>query len=174
MKCLAKYLPVEGASKEGDLITTPKGTYNWGRYIKDSHTIIIDDSKLGQTSTKTIVHRLFAVTQDIPDGIKTVDDWIKEIHIEHKDRSSEKTVEVALMNTEYALEEKKLGEVLVELNITNWFKVLGELSPNATWVKEGDEIEVVLNQEIDIDSKHMGLVDKVIDIHVLGPCGHYH
>ena len=42
-----------------------------------------------------------------------------------------------------------------------WFKILGKISSNATWVKEGEEIEVkAIDSEIDIHPIHMGLVDK--------------
>lgn len=57
------------------------------------------------------------------------------------------------------------------------FKVIGEISPEATWVKEGDEFEqyevaiIYLNPPID------GVVyeDKVRQfMGIKGPCGHFH
>ena len=54
--------------------------------------------------------------------------------------------------------------------VTGFFKVIGEISPDATWVKEGDEFD-----ESDID--HGGWVDedlKTILIKIKGPCGHFH
>lgn len=58
-------------------------------------------------------------------------------------------------------------------------KVIGEISPDATWVKEGDEFDEdewigwnnMYNQSHD-KKFHEGVLYK--DIRIKGPCGHFH
>ena len=53
------------------------------------------------------------------------------------------------------------------------FKVIGEISPDATWVKEGmeyDEKDFYMEKELDVSDNlyETGIVK------IKGPCGHYH
>jgi hypothetical protein len=55
----------------------------------------------------------------------------------------------------------------------NAFKVIGEISNQATWIVEGDEFELKhFNPLSAADIEHKGSTKQVVRIK--GPCGHYH
>jgi len=57
--------------------------------------------------------------------------------------------------------------------IETCFKVIGEVSSQAIWVKEGDKFELKhFNPLSAADIEHKGSTKQVIRIK--GPCGHYH
>ena len=65
--------------------------------------------------------------------------------------------------------------------VTGFFKVIGEISPDATWVKEGDEIEEYEAEMFYKTKNGWKLLDTFIElaekkyfITVKGPCGHFH
>ena len=113
-----------------------------------------------KTKDNDLIHvKLFAITQK--EKPKEVDAWDKI----HGPGGTCKSIQL------------KSGEVFINDNGT-WFKKLGPLSPNATWVKEGDQIEGCMGNEFKIEIK-----GKMIEMYaekywdkfiVLGPCGYYH
>ena len=178
MKAIAKYLPVEGEIKDGDTILHHKG----GLYtaISNDGVLCIDTEEysgaIGPELYKVV--KLFAVTQDIEVGDEIWDlfkgvkhgiaEKVHEDYIEFKDLS-------------YSMDRTSGGAV----------KILGELSPNATWeIKDGEEIRV---KEFDCYIEKDGgkvwggrdasnltseaiseLLERKTFLKVLGPCGHYH
>ena len=86
----------------------------------------------------------------------------------NRERTEEQIDENARKNQETSGDlHLKVGYNISENDV---IKVIGEISPDATWVKEGDEFD-----ESDID--HGGWVDedlKTILIKIKGPCGHFH
>lgn len=67
----------------------------------------------------------------------------------------------------------------------NWFKIIGEISPNATWVKEGDEFDKddlqVRRKYNRWESEHFNNLNlnkswlsNDCFITIKGPCGHFH
>jgi len=133
---LAKYLPVEGEIKEGMKYILTKslglGAYKEG-YIG---TAAIDFTKEAQEDQGGKILKLFLCSRDIQVGDKVFEiladksigeefEWTEEIH-KHNHQFIED------------------GDV---------FKVIGEISPEATWVKEGDEFA---EDEVDIyDVSHL-------------------
>jgi hypothetical protein len=62
---------------------------------------------------------------------------------------------------------------LMEVEQCNSFKVIGEISSQATWIVEGDEFELKhFNPLSGADIEHKRSTKQIIRIK--GPCGHYH
>lgn len=148
MKAIAKYLPVEGKIKDGDTILHHKG----GLYtaISNNGVLCIETEEysgaIGPELYKVV--KLSAVTQDdISNGDKVWDE---------------------LRKTYWTCSDK------INCNGEIYWKVLGELSPNATWVKEGAKIEIrEITHLKQVSLSETGLVGTGV-YEVLGPCGHYH
>jgi len=88
---------------------------------------------------KKIRGKLCAVTQDIKSGDKVWDSLEKRYDIAEKERK-EKTSSHFTMKKHK--EETPFPENY-ERHCKRWlYKVIGKISPNATWVKDGDEIEI--------------------------------
>jgi len=167
MKYFAKYLPIEGEIKEGNLIATRLlPNVPIGNASKEQ--IELGINKQGNY-TKV---KLFLCSRNIQrnDSIYcSIEDYQKRSPILVQEHAIE------------ALKEKRA------------FKVIGEISPEATYVKEGDEFEAkdlqypeeywpatpsndgahtkkypfTISDEQPYD--HIQLV-----VQVKGPCGHYH
>jgi hypothetical protein len=125
MKYFIKYLPVEGEIKEGDDIVTVTGFIK--KYKEDSLDVF-------QAPTKI---KLFVCSRDIQ-----TDDV--EVYINKPDKT--KTVKVKLIEilddgdkTVLKVQNEEFGQ-FVSLK-ENAFKVIGEVSKGAIWVKEGDEFD---------------------------------
>ena len=165
MECRAKYLPVEGERKEGDKVIFLNGIIAdmlSGTEVNGKLGYSIDaaqgvkkakealDSFIGQEKKL----KLFAVTHDIEVG----DEVISKIN------GRKSTIKV----------DQEI-EILKDI----CFKVLGELSPNATFVKEGEKINGrIINACECGDHEGVGCSCGKNDFkpvyQVLGPCGHYH
>ncbi len=70
--------------------------------------------------------------------------------------------------------------------VSNFFKIIGKISPEATWIKEGDEFDKeelnyqCYNKEKDYwyFAKYRGMWEEALPEHrriqIKGPCGHFH
>lgn len=128
----AKYLPVEGEIKKGDIV-------QWGPFRGPVYAA-------GGKDIKKL--KLFLCSRNIQVGDKV--EWIPF--------NTSSDVHSAIVDD---------GN-LYHINKLNPFKILGEISPDATWVKEGDEFE---EDEIEYWPLKGGTVPAY---KIKGPCGHFH
>lgn len=138
----AKYLPVEGKLKEGEL----GWSINNALYTHYDH--------LGENYGKPI--KLFLCSREIQIG-----DTLRFI----EDNTD------LLTSTE---KELKQHQLLIKLD--KGVKVVGEISSEATWVKQGNEFEhdeLCLNGIGQNWDSRTPLSGKNI-VFIKGPCGHYH
>jgi hypothetical protein len=138
----AKYLPVEGEIKEGDL----GWSVNNALYTHYNH--------LGKDYGQPV--KLFLISTDIQ-----VDD----------------EVICPATGNKYTVGEggyKKNKVTLPYAQGTKHFRVIGEISPEATWVKEGDEFDEskVCKWEGVINAPDGQILPTFYTIK--GPCGHFH
>jgi len=129
MKAIAKYLPVIESIKEDDAL-----------YNVETGSIAI----FGDKETKTGVWqkaKLFAVTKDIEvgDEVIALDVWKNQFEELLEAGKKGRCVNKGAGMVE--IEFKDYRSAIAD-DDEHFGKVLGELSPNATWVKDGDEIEV--------------------------------
>jgi hypothetical protein len=128
-KYFTKYLPVEGEIKKG--VLTNKGTVLKSMFIPNKEILWITDTILDgkcvdseddcfQPHYLTPI-KLFICSRDIQVGDK--------VQTKNPDNGEEV---YCIINTEEELEEWIEDKA---------FKVIGEVSPEATWVKEGMEFE---------------------------------
>lgn len=126
---IAKYLPVEGKIKVGDKVIWPNGYISEAIEDKNGKTVLPFDLatmpkgiSFEEYKGKQKHAQLFAVTQDIEIGDEVINPITFEKHkfLRKNDRNYIKN------------DCKTLG----------CYKVLGELTLNAIWVKNGDEIEI--------------------------------
>jgi len=181
VKYFIKYLPVEGEINEGD-----KFLDHTDNLIKDAHIPEIYNNPHVPYFDGYKKVKLFLCSRDIQ---KTD----KEIYVHKPDGSEATKVELIdiISDKEITAVMFKWGEQTPGTLIQNTFKVIGEISPEAKWVKEGDEfdeeeIEWICDsgdeQRISIWSlrelaKNDG--EKFIfpnggTYAVKGPCGHFH
>ena len=128
----AKYLPVEGEIKDGDKIIHIKGDINTA-ILKDGVMCIDTEEYSGAIGLDRYkVVQLHAVTQDIEGG-----DEVWDLFKAVKHGIAEEVHEdfIKLKDVSYTMDRKSGGAV----------KVLSPISPKAIWVKEGDEIEILLS-----------------------------
>lgn len=155
MKYFAKYLPVEGEIKEGDFCSL-KEMEGWTKILPFEKTI-------GKTYIEIKKYKLFLCSRDIQVGDRVYNIVSHTTFVVEKIDDS--TGEV------YYLAHEVLSPA------RNTIKVLGEISPEATWVKEGDEFE---ESEVKPSYAYKGrtennlLVKEVIFYRILGPCDHFH
>ena len=122
IRCIAKYLPIDGKIKSGEIfLDSCTGLY----YIADviSKKCIITASTDGYDVPLKDCQKvkLFAVTYDLEIGdYVQCDDSVKPILLD---------------NVTFTVEMLLKG---------HWFKALGEISEEAKWVIQGDEIEIML------------------------------
>ena len=112
-KYFAKYLPVEGEIKEGDMYIT----YPDFKIVRQC-----EDASYSFTKCKKV--KLFLCDKDIQVGDKI--------------RLFSNLNEEIIVPKSFMLREK--GERVIDARISS-FKVIGEVSPKATWVKEGDKFK---------------------------------
>lgn len=132
----AKYLPVGGEIKEGD-------KYLWLGELYEASSLSI---KSGQAKNPI---KLFLCSRDIQVG-----DTIRA-----KDNSGEmlitKETRVGVRGELTILTgEKSEGDITWAQLESDWYKILGKISPEATWVKEYDEfteneIEIVYKKKFE-------------------------
>ena len=116
-KYFAKELPIEGEIKEGDIVFIKRPIGSGYFPVKNGKIIVIENQleyEVKTLSTKQKV-KLFLCSRDIQVGDEVVHIYSGKKHI---------------------IEDKKW---LDKKWIVNYLKVIGEISPDATWVKEGDE-----------------------------------
>lgn len=154
----AKYLSVKGEIKEGDKVLYNGKVYlaPYGKaYILEG---LILDTQAQIDSLQKV--KLFLCSRDIKIGDNGYNTVTNSFH---------------LLN-EPLEHYHGLGDI--------WIKVIGEISPEATWVKEGDEFDEDEIEEWTIDTNNKlhpphGLSEiqksnlkKIYK--VKGPCGHFH
>lgn len=169
MKYFCRYLPVEGEIKKGD----------WAFYNNILHQVQYDNNNLiGWKKVK-----LFLCSRDIQVGDK--------VRCKFSTSTEEFTGEVESImewGGAYVINPDEsqgfLGKPCPLLKET--YKVIGEISPDATWVKEGDEFEVEDIAYEDYRGATHNLKDLLIDFKddlqhlpegpwlLRGPCGHFH
>lgn len=169
-----KYLPVEGEIKEGDRALLGKTTIT--NIIDKQYLAEIKKNKKMADFKKV---KLFLCSRDIQVG-----DTVRCLH--------NKTTGVVTKIVNQA--NKKKGEVILD-NIIHygerWFtvksqlyKVIGEISPNAIWVKEADEfsedewIRCTIWKDgtfVEHNGKDATLSPlETYGAKIKGPCGHFH
>jgi len=180
MKAIAKYLPVEGEITVGATVIFPNGVIatvlppnklTKGKFGYAMSVVSMDRAKevLNSLQGKEKLTGLFAVTQDIEVGDE-ISYVFSPPHLKSK-LISHKITE--LHDGDFIMDDGHPAP-------SDSFKVLGELSPNATWeIKDGAPIEVAqefIEEGIsyyyeNMDCKLPGIEKELA---VLGPCGHYH
>lgn len=118
-----KHLPVEGEIKEGDKFTYSIRFGNINKFPDG-----ITNAHLHQEDGNKAV-KLFLCSRDIAEGDKIYLPKLNEYHIFKYERPSRIVCES--LNGMYPKEFEK----------QDYFKVIGEISPEATWVKDGDEFD---------------------------------
>ncbi len=115
-KYFCKYLPVEGEIKEGDMVSDGVVVVE---NLPRRHKRLTKAQKQGKDSLKKV--KLFLCSREVMIGDK----------VRANDR----------IDHEYVLTAKHLDK-MEEFELEHLlFKVIGEISPDATWVKEGDEFD---------------------------------
>jgi len=184
----AKWLPVEGEIKQGDKVLVSRGMGKFiGTVIGDKIISNNKDLSYPLNEVEKVKVKFFLCSRDVQ---KTD----KEIYV-HKPDGTEVT-KVELIDI---ISDGKSTAVMFKWNdktpgtlIQNAFKVIGQISPEATWVKEGDEFD---KEEINLqwydDSgfsdypwfdyfedddmpKWEEYEDKYKRVQIKGPCGHFH
>jgi len=155
----AKYLPVEGEIKEGELVTDNHGIFPYHKG-NPCQGVFGNFKKV----------KLFLCSRDIQVGDKVV----YEAHLDFG---------VQLV-TNIEDDEVAVLSKGSKTHAHNLLKVIGEISPEATWVKEGDEFDedewrfvvydfditpIILPKNRKYDKKK-----DVFNLEIKGPCGHFH
>lgn len=147
-KYFAKYLPVGGEIKKEDMVI-------W--HHQQGTSIPMKRSELHPSWLRNSIIKkveLFLCTRDIKIG----EDFV---HIEKGEGLFTVADELDLQKMEGWKNMKKV------------YKVLGSISPEATWIKENDEFnESSLLPIVLADIEHKGKTENIIKIK--GPCGHFH
>lgn len=155
----AKYLPVEGEIPIGSLMFFKIG----GEWTRPANF----DDYLGVGIEEVKLAKLFLCSRDIQVG-DNVYNTAQETYF----KANQELVDM-------------LNDPNVE--ITTNIKVIGEISPEATWVKEGDEFD---DEDINIwawdgeDEWNFSIEEWLLEeqehsyedskIEIKGPCGHFH
>jgi len=142
----AKYLPVEGGIKEGDIILDIFSQYS------KAHK-----SNLQSRNPPKVKYKLFLCSRDIQVGDKVLDEEFCDWIVQEND--------------------------LKALHLLT--KVIGEISPDARWVKEGDEFDAdtevmpildrrIINFDSQMDWTEAEYEHYIKFYKLKGPCGHFH
>lgn len=165
-KYFVRYLPVEGEIKTGDVFTVaaPLGNKYKANEVKNGYVYVTTPKSFRFGLKECTIHKLFLCSRAIQvgDEVQDGDNFICKI-------PNELDLENALDN--------------------NFFKVIGEVSPDANWVKEGDEFEEdEVNKQWYDDSGSSDnpwqdwfgnleddvITNEFIRFQIKGPCGHFH
>jgi hypothetical protein len=192
MKYFAKYLPVEGEIKSGWLEVAGV----MGKYRNEDDKFIYIQTPDGHVWSRKkegarTYYKLFLCSRDIQVGDKawfqlTKHSPLKELPCIDKD------IEGIILR-EYVTDSEIYNHYTTPDQLNQCFKVIGEISPDATWVKEGDEFDEDEVQfyiytgapyEPDFDYplpiEEWDQAEKMITdfisktIRIKGPCGHFH
>jgi len=174
-KYFVRYLPVDGEVKEGDRWSGVSNDVRFTSPYRWNHTDDKDDLLDPEVSDVKPV-KLFLCTVDIQVG----DDIKKDYGGTTRDSKVFKQRNDTLVKLEgyYDWHDlSKLGE-------KGFYKIVGVVSPNATWVKPLDEFE---EEEIKISKRCQecyftegaqvwcGCSNQNISfVEIKGPCGHFH
>lgn len=145
----AKYLPVEGEIKEGDkvLVSRPMGAFIGtvvsNKIVSDNNVLMYSLNEVEKAKVK-----LFLCSRDVKMGDKV-------------------KIEGGSFNDYEIDREEQI------FNGHLFYKIIGEISPEATWIKEGDEFDITDVKRIAIGiGNPVGSEYHIYEI--LGPCGHFH
>ena len=172
MKYFAKYLPVDGEIKKNDIALKP--SFEWRRLdnTPEIEPPYFEKVIEGEDTTNMKLAKLFLCSRDIQIGDKVI----------HEDNPSLgikviKTIEEGVVSFEQG------GKT----HDHNLIKIIGEISPEATWVREEDEftdndVKFVLiegfmrGREMSLSTLKsiVGNSHTNVRAHIKGPCGHYH
>lgn len=161
----AKYLPVKGNIKDGDKVEADGVIWTYSSKNQLSPLYNQDYRKV----------KLFLCSTDIKvgDKVKCIshDGSIIDYFVIRDAGTQQKSEQLWQVVTQCAFPESGYY-----INKARAFKVLGEVSSEATWVREEDEFD---EEEI----RHSGKIylskyaeeDEYIEYYLIkGPCGHYH
>ncbi len=169
----AKYLPVEGEIKEGDTFLEHGISYRLLHKKVDEWVICtLNLEKQFSTVCKNPVKsKLFLCSKDIQVGDKAI--------------YENKEVIITGYDERFLIWEFEGMPAPVDYDKKLLFKIIGEISPEATWIKEGDEFdEYEVQKMADLSStnrtNYLPWVEgreklgyKCI-VFVKGSCGHFH
>lgn len=150
-KYFAKWLPVEGEIKEGDK-------------VRHNGKIVTALKKEGEGDTwKT-------------DGFPTYGSNLQKVKLFLCSRDIQVGDTYFWEGNKYICDSTiHLGALMAIENVhpLDRYKVIGEISPEATWVTEGMEFD---ENEVEITTPFSVLLEKYLPIRVkiLGPCKHFH
>lgn len=152
MKYFAKYLPVEGEIKEGDyhisylqsLGVNKRGTGTDDKYFADLQRV-----------------KLFLCSDDVKIGDLVRAGYESTLGFDIEIISESLGTSVPHWTVKGGYEYAKEAA----------FKVIGEISPAAGWVKEGDEFDDTM---ISLPSTTKRLSPIKWYVLIKGPCGHFH
>jgi hypothetical protein len=169
----AKYLPVEGKIKKGDKYIITKASDLGTKFGYDTGyigTAAIDFLPQAQKDQEAKILKLFLCSRDIQVG---------------------DTVKALLTNNDFIVEktDDSTGEVYyiaygILCPARNAVKVIGEISPDATWVTEGMEFDrndfemrwtnskgqySLTRADVDRDTD-----EPILKAYIKGSCGHFH
>jgi len=165
----AKYLPVEGEVKEGDKFVdnwtidkSVRTCISFGSVKGFIDPLITDSKHLRSSPKNTKKVQLFLCSRDIQVGDKA---YLRP--------------DLQLVPTKVTSIGGRGSEMIIQgedgtdcyLGEDNYFKVIGHISLDATWVKDGDNFE---ETSIKIPSRNNKFCNLNTDILIKGPCGHFH
>lgn len=184
----AKYLPVKGEIKEGDWVIHPDGKVRKCIEIikgdKDFNDFITMTDNTGCYRDKSKKVKLFLCSRNIQVG-----DKVKSFNYPEQEerevvnlRTSKKLVGAENHSEIYHLVDIQYPNEINTAAVSNFFKVIGEISPEATWVKEGDRFDKTeikwtpWGKEFDWEvlNSNGELPYPNATISIKGPCGHFH
>lgn len=154
-KYFAKYLPVEGEINKGDKVLDT---------LNEQYDTWLDDDKCDEYGHYKKV-KLFLCSRDIQVGDTVKCHSTKD---EHKNGVYDCEVRVVDISEEHTVRVTMEGwEEDLPIPRNYLLKVIGEISPEATWVKEGDEFD-------ETEIKIFRLPWDKVSVRILGPCKHFH
>lgn len=137
-KYFSKYLPVLGEIKEGDIFEVEKGTYSKliSMINNTCKCLCIHGFKVGQEYTCHAVNlqkkfKLFLCSRDIQIGDK--------VQRYFKDKLCNPTEVLDMQGDKIKMDGGSFTSIWDDKSL--FFKVIGEISREATWIKEGDEFD---------------------------------
>lgn len=195
----AKYLPVEGEIKKGTRYRIGKslglGAYGEG-YIG---TAAIDFTPNAQRDQQANIVKLFLCSRDIQVGDEVyaepqaIDNYSKGLRLQvndildhvYLDDLSKKVYKIPILEYISNPSHPQTVGMTREWVMGNLWKVIGEISPEATWIKEGDEFDENEIEAFYYDTrfgtqvgsvKRLGNMNRFVEIkyRIKGPCGRFH
>jgi hypothetical protein len=150
-----RYLPVEGEPQKGDKVIYPAGsdwTTDYDQAVKDA-----------TRACTPIKVKMFLCTRDIKPGDKIRGEYPSTISFDVECLRDDKDSAVP----HWAVRRQDGNEYYYAKQDS--FKVIGEVSPEAIWVKEWDEF---IEENISRCFAGQELITGIVKLK--GPCGHFH